>query len=65
MATFDLQHLAQGFIQQYGVKSLLGFGNTFMSEKFYIVLAFTRVPISKESAETFAELAAFIGTLLS
>lgn len=48
---------AQGFVEQYGVKSVLGCGGQLPDGSLYATIAFARVPVSRETAETFKPLA--------
>jgi hypothetical protein len=42
---------AQGFVQQHGIVSALGFGGVLFSGDFYAVVMFSRVPVSAEVAD--------------
>ena len=42
---------AQGFVEQHGVVSALGFGGVLFSGDFYAVVMFSRVPISADVAD--------------
>ncbi|MGE0403729.1 MAG: hypothetical protein AB7T06_43885 [Kofleriaceae bacterium] len=48
---------AQGFVEQYAVKSVLGCGGQLPDGSLYAIIAFARVAISRETAETFKPLA--------
>jgi hypothetical protein len=48
---------AQSFVEQYEVKSVLGCGGQLPDGSLYAFIAFARVPISRETAETFKPLA--------
>lgn len=48
---------AQGFVDQYNVKSVLGCGGQLPDGSLYAFIAFARVPVSRETAETFKPLA--------
>lgn len=48
---------AQDFVRAYGVRSVLGFGGLFPSGELFAVIMFSRVYISRETAEMFRTLA--------
>jgi hypothetical protein len=54
-----------GFVVPYGIQSVVGLGNGFMSGSLYILLAFSRLAINPTQAMNFAHAAPFIGTLLA
>jgi hypothetical protein len=47
----------QEFVVPYGVRSVVGFGGLLPSGDLYAVILFTRVPVSRETAEMFKPLA--------
>ena len=47
----------QGFVLQYGVKSVLGFGGVLPSGSMYAVILFSRTAIRAETAELFRSIA--------
>ena len=48
----------EDFVIPYGVKSVLGFGGVLSSGELFVVVMFSKVPISRESAENVRDLAA-------
>jgi hypothetical protein len=48
---------AQSFVEHHGVKSVLGCGGQLPDGNLYAIIAFSRVPVSRETAETFKPLA--------
>ena len=48
----------EDFVVPYGVKSVLGFGGVLSSGELFVVVMFSKVPISRESAENVRDLAA-------
>jgi hypothetical protein len=48
---------AQDFVQQHGVKSVLGFGGRLPDGQMYAIILFSRLPISRDTANTFKPLA--------
>lgn len=49
---------AQGdFVERYGVRSVLGFGSVLPDGDLFAVILFSRVPITRETAEQFRPLA--------
>jgi hypothetical protein len=48
---------AQDFVRQHGVKSVLGFGGRLPDGQMYAVILFSRLPISRDTANTFKPLA--------
>jgi hypothetical protein len=48
---------AQDFVERYQVRSVLGFGGVLPDGQMYAVIMFARVPVSRETAETFKPLA--------
>jgi hypothetical protein len=54
----DCPHIpAQDFVHQHDVKSVLGFGGRLPDGQMYAVILFSRVPISRDTANTFKPLA--------
>ncbi|ALA60355.1 PAS domain-containing sensor histidine kinase [Nitrospira moscoviensis] len=45
------------FVMPYGVESVLGFGAVLAPQEFFVVVLFTNVPITRETAELFRPLA--------
>jgi PAS domain S-box-containing protein len=45
------------FVVPYGIKSVLGFGAVLAPQEFFVVVLFTTVPVSRETAELFRPLA--------
>jgi signal transduction histidine kinase len=48
---------AQGFVEQYGIRSVLGFGGLMPSGELFALILFSRVPISREVADMFRTIA--------
>ena len=48
------------FVVPYGVKSVLGFGGILSPGELYVISMFSKVPISRESAENVRELASSV-----
>jgi PAS domain S-box-containing protein len=66
--TLDVFHVAEAkgspfvpaqeeFVIPFGIESVLGFGGVFPSKEFFAVILFSRVGISRETAELFKPLA--------
>jgi two-component system, NtrC family, sensor kinase len=53
------------FVQPYNIQSVVGVGSAFVSNSAYLLLAFSKVEISVEAAQNFAQLAPFMSTLLA
>lgn len=54
----DSPHIpAQDFVQQHNVKSVLGFGGLLPDGQMYAVILFSRLPISRDTANMFKPLA--------
>jgi hypothetical protein len=54
----DSPHIpAQEFVQQHNVKSVLGFGGLLPDGQMYAVILFSRLPISRDTANMFKPLA--------
>jgi hypothetical protein len=47
----------EGFVQRYGIKSVLGFGGMLPNGELFAVIPFTNVPVSAASADRFRSLA--------
>lgn len=47
----------QGFVERYGIKSVLGFGGLLPAGEIYAVILFSRIPIGRGTAEMFKTLA--------
>lgn len=45
------------FVMPFGIESVLGFGGVFPSKEFFTIILFSRVRISRETAELFKRLA--------
>lgn len=55
-----------GFVQPYGIKSLVGFGGFIGGRQvMYLLYAFSRVPVSAEAAQAFYRLQEFVGTTIA
>jgi hypothetical protein len=54
-----------GFVIPYGIQSVVGLGNGFVSGSLYILLAFSRMAINSAQAMNFAHAAPFFGTLMA
>lgn len=52
------------FVIPYGIESVLGFGGVLPSNEFFVVILFSRVRISRETAELFKPLAMTVGSAL-
>lgn len=50
-----------GFVDRYGIASVLGFGGLLPSGELFCIILFTRVQVSGSAAERFRELAVTIG----
>jgi len=55
----------ESFLYLCGVKSVIGFGARFPSGSAYLMLAYPRVPVSKEAAVIFCNLEPFITRFLT
>jgi hypothetical protein len=55
----------EGFVKPYGIQSVIGLGNGFLSGSLCFVVAFSTVSLGTEQAASFASLAPYIGTLLA
>lgn len=53
------------FVQPYGIHSALGVGSMFRSGAMGMAIGFSKMPINRELAQNFVEIAPFIFTLLS
>ncbi|HEX3054125.1 MAG TPA: hypothetical protein VHP83_25955 [Aggregatilineaceae bacterium] len=55
-----------GFVQPYGIQSLVGFGGFMGQDKsLYLLYAFAGVPIPDEGAEAFCKIQEFVGAALA
>jgi hypothetical protein len=50
----------EGFVIPFGIESILGIGGVFPSNEFFTIILFSRVKISRETAELFKTLATSI-----
>jgi hypothetical protein len=56
---------AQDFVAQYGIQSVIGLGSEFISGSFYLLVGFSRLPVTVDDARKFVEMSPFISTLLA
>lgn len=54
----------ESFVIPYGIESVLGFGGVLPSNEFFVVILFSRVRISRETAELFKPLAMTVESAL-
>lgn len=54
----------EGFVDRYGIRSVLGFGGLLPSGELFCIILFTRVHVQAGTAERFRELAVAIGRSL-
>lgn len=47
---------AQDFVEQYGIQSVVGFGDTLPSGELFAVICFARMPVPRETAVLFSHL---------
>jgi hypothetical protein len=55
----------ESFVSPYRIKSVIAVGTQFLSHQAFVLIAFSRVPISSQKAEIFSELAPHVSTLLA
>jgi hypothetical protein len=55
----------EGFVVPYHIQSVVGIGSQFLSHSLYLALAFSKAFIDDEDAQKFAELSAFVSSLLA
>lgn len=53
------------FVKPYGIKSVVGIGTTFASQKAYMMLIFSRMHIDEYKRDLIASMGPFVSTLLA
>ncbi len=53
------------FVIPYQIQSVVGIGCAFISKASYLMIAFSKAPLDRKMAQTFAELSPYISTLLA
>jgi hypothetical protein len=53
------------FVEPYGIKSVIGFGDAFLIDAAYVCVLFSRAEIDQTRADALVKMAPFVGTLLA